>query len=101
RAGEHLGCGVLPGELRVLVKVAVVEVAQNGPELFAGAADVHNEAVRVELRTSKGHVHHVGGAMKILSGAKRVAPEAMGDHEVIPDVERVHNRLLLFMILDS
>ena len=91
--GQHLGGGVDAGELRLVVQVAVVELAEDGVELLGGQADVHDDAVGVELGPPEGRVDDVRRAVQPLGGSEDLAAETVGDHHVVADrhAEQVHS----------
>src|SRR6185369_3474243 len=82
--------GVVPLERQVLVEVLEGEPAEHRLERVTGLADVHDDAVRVQLAAPELHVHHVGGAVKPLRGTEDLSPEAVRDHEMVSNADAVH-----------
>jgi hypothetical protein len=88
--GQHLGRGVPSGEGRFLVQVAVVQLTHHRLQRGRGQADIDDDAVLVQLRPAEGQVDDIGGAVQLLRRAEHGAAEAVGDHEMVADRNRVH-----------
>ena len=78
---------VLARELRDVVEVAVVIDRDDFLERGACETDVHDEAVRIEFRPAELDVDDERGAMQPLCGAKHVAAETVGNHQMIADAD--------------
>ena len=65
-SGQHLGGGRRIGEVRLVVKVAVAQLADYRVELLGGTSDVHDNIVSVESFPSEGGVHDVCGTVQPL-----------------------------------
>ena len=94
-AGEVFGGGVAPFELRHLVEVLVVVLRENAGQHFGGQADVDHQVVGVEFGALEGGVDDVGGPVEFSGRSESLAGEAVGDHEVVSDGQRVHVRAIL------
>ena len=88
--GESLGRRVHAGERGLVVEVAVVEPGQHGVQLLRGQPDVHHDVVGVEVGPPERGVHHERGPVQPLGRPEDLAPEAVGDHEVITDGHAEH-----------
>ena len=49
-----------------------------------------DQTVGVEVLSPEGGVDHIGGSVETLSRSEDLAPEAVGDHEVIANVQTIH-----------
>ena len=65
------------------------ELPENRLQGRAGEPDVDDQAVGVQLLAPEGRIDHVGGSVEPLGRSEDLAPEAVGDHEVIANVQAV------------
>ena len=89
-AGQVLRGGVATGEGRYLNQIAVVDIRKQRAQGLGGEADIHDQAIAVQILAAKGYVDHIGGAMQPLRGTEDFSLETVGDHHVIANPERVH-----------
>ena len=82
-----------PSKAVIFIKVAIVQLAQHRIQHVRGEADVGHDAVPIQLRAAQLQVHHVGGAVHALRWAEDLASEAVGDHEVVANIDAVHGGL--------
>ena len=54
-------------------------------------ADVHDDAIFIQLGPAKFDIDHVGRAVQSLRGAEHLAGKAVGDHHVIANTDRIHS----------
>ena len=87
---QQLGRGVPAGERRLLVEVAVVQLAQHRAQLGRGRADVDDQVVRVQLGPPERRVDHVRRAVQPLGRSEDLAAEAVRDHDVVADGHAEH-----------
>src|SRR2546427_5790325 len=92
RAREKLGRRVLTLERRHVVEVAVVQAAEHVAQRGHRTADVDDDAVGVERRAAELHVDEIRCAVQLLRRSKDLAPEAVGNHDVLADRDAVHRR---------
>ena len=64
--------------------------ASTARSTLGGQPDVDHDAVGIELGAAQLDVDHVGRAVQALRRAEDLAAEAVGDHEVVADVDAVH-----------
>jgi len=57
-----------------------------------GAADVDDNAVLGKRLAEEGHIHDIGRAVQLLRGAKDLAGQGVGDHDVVADFDGVHSQ---------
>ena len=82
--GEKFGGGVSSLERGHLVEVAVVHVREHGPQRIRRPADVHDDAVRIDIvGPAELDVDDEGGAVKTLRRAEHFAVKAVRDHQVV------------------
>ena len=90
RPGQHLGGRVHAREGRLVVEVAVVQLADDRAQLLGGPADVDDDAVRVEFGPAEGRVDDERRPVQALRGPEDLALEAVGDHHVVADGHAEH-----------
>ena len=83
--GQELRGGVDAGEVGLVVEVAVVQLADHGPEFLCGQSDVDDDVVVVQLLAPERGVHQERRSVQALRGSEDLAAEAVGDHDVIAD----------------
>ena len=57
-------------------------------------ADIHDEAVAIEIRAPELDIDHISGAVQLLGGAEHLASKAVSDHDVFTNAYRIHRALL-------
>jgi hypothetical protein len=88
--GERLRRGVRAGELRLLVQVAVAQLAEHGVQHLGGGTDVHDEPGLVELGAPEGGVDDERRAVQALGRSEHRAPEAVRHHHGVADGHAEH-----------
>ena len=89
RTRQELGCRVLPRERGLVVQVPEIKLSEDLFERRAGESDVNDQAVSVERVAPERGIDHVGRSVEPLGRSEDLAPEAVGDHEVIANVKTV------------
>ncbi len=89
-AAERFGRAPLARELRHIVEVAVIERTERSLQRVVGRADVDDNVVRAELLAEKCDIDDESRAVNFLRRAKEFALQAVGDHDVVADLDGVH-----------
>src|SRR5262249_2148232 len=100
-ARQKLGRGIPPCKRRLIVEIGVVERRQHTAQRLAGAPDVDDQTVRIEIWTSKLDIDHVGRAVQPLCGAKDGTAKTVGNHHVVTNAECVHRNLVSTLVNKS
>ena len=88
--GQRLGGGVDAGERRLVVEVAVAQLAEDRVQLLGGPADVDHDVVGVQAAPAERRVDDVRRAVQPLRRSEDLAAEAVGDHHVVADGHAEH-----------
>ena len=88
--GQRLGGGVHPGEVGLVVEVAVGQLAEHGVQLLGRPADVDDDVVGVEVGAPERRVDDVRRPVQALRGSEHLTAEAVGDHHVVADGHAEH-----------
>jgi len=85
--GKKFGSSVLAPEFGHVVEIAIIERCQGHLERLVRAADINDNAVRIERLGEEGRIDDEGRPMQRLCRAKNGTVERMGDHDVVADFD--------------
>ncbi len=80
----------MAGEARQLVEIAVVQRLEDLVQHLQRQPDIDDDAVGAERLAEKGDVDHEGRAVQPLRRAEDLARQAVGNHDVVANLDGVH-----------
>ena len=90
RLGAALRRGVDSRERRVVIEVAIGQLADDRGQSGRGLPDVDHQAVAVQGGRPEGGVHDIGRPVQPLGRPKNRTREAVGNHHVVADGDAEH-----------